>query len=262
MNIRLIRSACNIVTYAGKKFLIDPWLSDKAVWPAFPFTYNQDKQNPMVGLPVSIDEIIKVDAVIVTHMHPDHFDDVAMKVIPKDMKMFVQSEVDAATLKDGGFKDVEVVKESGINFGDITLYKTLGEHGRGDIVEDYMKKLGVSGTKEVMGVVLKNPNEKTFYIAGDTIWCEYVQDAISKYNPDVILLFAGYAQFVYGGPIIMGKYEVLEVFKAAPNAKIITTHLETVNHGLLTRKELKEYISEKGMTGNVLVPDDGETIAL
>lgn len=262
MNIRLIRSACNIVTYAGKKILIDPWLSDKAVWPAFPFTYNQDKQNPMVGLPVSIDEIIKVDAVIVTHMHPDHFDDVAMKVIPKDMKMFVQSEADAAALQTGGFKDVEVVKESGINFGDITLYKTLGEHGRGEIPENYMRQLGVSGTKEVMGVVLKNPNEKTIYIAGDTIWCEYVQDAIDKFAPEVIVLNAGYAQFVYGGPIIMGKFDVYEVFKAAPKAKIVAVHLECVNHGLLTRKELKEFISEKGMTGSVLVPDDGETIAL
>ena len=60
-------------------------------------------------------------------------------------------------------------------------------------------------------------------------------------------------------PIIMDKKDVYEVYKAAPRATIIASHMESVNHAMLSRKELREFISEKGMTQRVLVPEDGES---
>ncbi len=55
------------------------FLADKGSIPPFPNTPNQDMRNPLVSLPISIEEIIQVDAVIITHLHPDHFDEVAKK---------------------------------------------------------------------------------------------------------------------------------------------------------------------------------------
>ena len=44
----------------------------------------QDQNNPLVSLPTSVDDIINdVDAVIVTHLHLDHYDDVAKEVLTK-----------------------------------------------------------------------------------------------------------------------------------------------------------------------------------
>ena len=57
----------------------------------------------------------------------------------------------------------------------------------------------------------------------------------------------------------MGKTDVHEVYNAAPNAKIIAVHMEAVNHWALSREELKKFLNEKGITHNVLVPDDGES---
>ena len=37
-----------------------------------------------------------------------------------------------------------------------------------------------------MGFVLRAPEQKTIYFAGDTIWHEYVEFVISKYKPDII----------------------------------------------------------------------------
>jgi hypothetical protein len=48
------------------------------------------------------------------------------------------------------------------------------------------------------------------------------------------------------------------VYKASPNAKIIASHMEAVNHWTLSRKELKSFINEKGIS-NILVPADGES---
>jgi hypothetical protein len=58
----------------------------------------------------------------------------------------------------------------------------------------------------------------------------------------------------------MGKQDVLEVCRAAPGAAIVASHMEAVNHSMLSRKELREFLEEKGMTPRVLVPEDGEIL--
>jgi L-ascorbate metabolism protein UlaG (beta-lactamase superfamily) len=250
MNIQQIRNATLVVHYAGKKFLIDPFLAEKGTYPPFPNSLRQDQLNPLVSLPSSIDHIINgVDAVIVTHLHLDHWDDAAKEVLAKDIQMFVQNEEDADVIKNAGFQNVEVLQEETI-FEDIKLTKTKGEHGRGEI----LKLAGL-----VCGVVFNHPSEKTLYIAGDTVWYEAVQEVIETHKPEIIVVNAGDNQFLEGGSLVMGKEDVLEVYKAAPHAKIIASHMEAVNHWTLSREELKSFITEKGISSNVLVPNDGDS---
>lgn len=250
MNIEQIRNATLVVEYTNKKFLIDPMFAEKGTYPPFPNSLRQDQNNPLVSLPTSIDNIINhVDAVIVTHLHLDHWDDVAKDVLPKDIKMFVQNEEDATEIRNAGFQNVEVLHEDTV-FESIQLTKTKGEHGRGEILK-------VAGL--VCGVVFKHPNEKNLYVAGDTIWYEAIQEVIETHKPEIIVVNAGDNQFLEGGSLVMGKDDVYEVYKAAPNAKIIASHMEAVNHWTLSRVELKSFINEKGISSNVLVPDDGET---
>ena len=86
MKINTIRNATIIVEYAGKKFLIDPMLAEKGAYPPFPNSPRQDQHNPLVSLPTSIEDMINVDAVIVTHLHYDHWDEAEKEALPKDMK--------------------------------------------------------------------------------------------------------------------------------------------------------------------------------
>jgi len=249
MKVTQIRNATLVVEYAGKKFLIDPFLAEKGTYPPFPNSLRQDQYNPLVSLPTSLDSIINVDAVIVTHLHLDHFDDVAKEVLSKDIKMFVQNEEDANEVKRAGFQNVEVLQEDTI-FEDIRLKKTKGEHGRGEIVK-------MAGS--VCGVVFHHPNEKTLYVAGDTVWYEAIQEVIDTQKPEIIVVNGGDNQFFAGGSLVMGKEDIYEVYKAAPNAKIIVVHMEAVNHWTLSRDELKSFLAEKGISSNVVVPDDGES---
>ncbi|UTR12752.1 MBL fold metallo-hydrolase [Evansella sp. LMS18] len=249
MNIHQIRNATLIVEYAGKKFLIDPMLAEKGTYTPFPNSPRQDQNNPLVELPVSVDNIIEnIDAVIVTHLHYDHWDEAAKEALPKDIKIFSQNEEDAAEIRSAGFQNVEVLNEE-TTFGGIQLIKTKGEHGRGAI----LKLAGL-----VCGVVLKHPDEKTLYVAGDTVWYDAVQEVIGTHNPEIIVVNAGDNQFFEGGSLVMGKEDVYEVYKAAPDAKIIAVHMEAVNHWALSREELKSFVNEKGISDNVLVPADGE----
>lgn len=256
MNIQLIRNATIVVEYAGKKFLIDPMLAQKGTLPAFgpavglPEAPRQNQSNPLVGLPTSIETIIQnIDAVIVTHLHPDHWDPAAIEALPKDIKLFSQNEEDATEIRNAGFQNVEVLQEDTV-FENIQLTKTKGEHGRGEILK---------ATGHVCGVVFKHSSEKTLYVAGDTVWYDAVQEVINTHNPEVIVVNAGDNQFLIGGSLVMGKDDVYEVYKAAPNAKIITVHMEAVNHWTLSREELISFANEKGISSNILVPNDGET---
>ncbi|MDZ5710752.1 MBL fold metallo-hydrolase [Jeotgalibacillus haloalkalitolerans] len=250
MNIQLIRNATLVVHYAGKKFLVDPFLADKGAYPPFQNAARQDQNNPLVELPIPIDEVIQgVNAVILTHLHLDHYDEAAKNAIPKNMKVFVQNDEDLEKVKEDGFENLEVLSEQ-TEFEGVQLIKTVGEHGRGEI----LKMLG-----HVSGVVFKHSSEKTLYVAGDTVWYEGTEKEILKHQPEVIVANAGDNQFLEGGSLVMGKEDIYETAKAAPNAKIVAVHMEAVNHWALSRDELKTFAVEKGFADRLHVPEDGES---
>ncbi|MFD0716396.1 MBL fold metallo-hydrolase [Paenibacillus sp. GCM10027626] len=250
MKLTQVRNATLKLEFGGTCFLIDPFFADVGTLPPFPNTPNSDRWNPMVPLPVSVDSLLNVDAVIVTHMHPDHFDESAVQAIPKEMPIFAQSEADASAMREKGFEHVGLLKKD-MRIGDVVLHKTSGQHGKGEIG----KQMG-----PVSGIVFHHPDEDTLYIAGDTIWCKDVEQAINTYQPDVIVVNGGAAQFLEGGLIIMGQADVLYVHEAAPSSTIVVSHMEAINHCLLTRAELRAFAVEKGLERTLLVPEDGETL--
>jgi hypothetical protein len=149
--------------------------------------------------------------------------------------MFAQNEEDATEIRNASFQNVEVLQEDTV-FEDVQLIITKGQHGRGEI----LKRTGL-----VCGIVFKHPTEKTSYITGDTVWYQGVQEIIYKHTPEIIVANAGDNQFFEGGSLVMGKDDIYEVYKAAPNAKIIAVHMEAVNHWTLSREQLNRFINEK-----------------
>lgn len=257
MKIQHVRNATLKIEFGGQRFLIDPMLAKKGAFPPFPGAANSDSANPLVELPISIEEIIYVDVVPVTHTHPDHWDDAAKSLIPKKLTIFAQHEQDRDFIRSSEFKDVRLLSESS-EFSGVQLIKTPGKHGTDEQRAKIRQLFGEIMDVEVCGIVFKHPTEKTLYLAGDSIWDRDVQDNLTKYTPDVIIFNSGDARVSGVGSILMGKHEVYEVYKAAPHATIICVHMEAVNHCMQTRKDLREFSVEKGMTNRVLVPEDGE----
>ena len=253
MKIQHIRNATVGIEYAGKRFLIDPMLAEKGAYPPMPNPASNapdgDKNFPLASLSISIENIIDVDAVIITHLHDDHWDEAAKEILPKEIKIFAQNNADATIIRNAGFLNVEVLQNDTV-FEGISLIKTKGEHGRGEI----LKLAGL-----VCGVVFKHATEKTLYVAGDTVWYEGVKEEIDTHQPDIIIVNAGDNQFIQGGSLVMGKEDVYQVHKAAPSAKIITVHMEAVNHWTLSREELRSFVNDKVTSSNILVPNDGES---
>jgi L-ascorbate metabolism protein UlaG (beta-lactamase superfamily) len=252
MKIKQVRNATLIIGYAGKKLLVDPFLAEKGAYPGFEGTANSHLRNPLVDLTVPMDEILDVDAVILTHLHPDHWDEAAQNLVPKDMLIFAQNEDDAGAIQAAGFSNTRVLSEN-TEFDGITLIKTPGQHGTDQAYAVIGEILG-----NVCGVVFKHKDEKTLYLAGDTIWNGYVEENLKAYQPDVVVVNCGDAQVPGLGSIIMGKEDVRKVYEAAPQAMLVASHMEAVNHSLLSRQELREFSKANGMTDRLLVPNDGE----
>ncbi|MEF9384019.1 MBL fold metallo-hydrolase [Ralstonia solanacearum species complex bacterium KE056] len=257
MKFQQVRNATVIIDYAGTRFLIDPILSPKGTYPAFPGTPNDHLRNPTVDLPIPMESILAIDAVIVTHDHLDHWDDLAKQLIPKDKPLFVQNERDQDAIQAAGFTDVRLLGTD-TRFQGVTLAKTSGQHGSDQVMSSPIGQL----LGEVSGVVFKHPDEKTVYLAGDTLWNAHVQGSLEQHMPEVVILNAGDAQIVGFGSIIMGKKDVYAVHQAAPQATLIATHMESVNHATLTRAELRTFAAEQGMANHLLVPEDGEICTL
>ncbi len=260
MLFQQIRGATSCITFSNKKFLLDPFLAPKGSCPPVPSPYN-NFSNPLVELPLPVSEIIAVDAVIVTHMHHfDHFDDHAANALPKAMPMFVQSEKEAGDMRSLGFANVTALTDTGVRFGDVTLYRTDALHGDGVTAAYYYRKFGLPA--EACGVVFRAPGEKVFYAAGDTLWYDGVRRAIEKFRPGIIALNAANAQMYDGTPILMGVDGVKEVAQAAPDAVLIATHMDAVNHARVNRDDLKKFAAANGLEKRLSIPDDGEIVAL
>ncbi|PKM76973.1 MAG: hypothetical protein CVU90_09565 [Firmicutes bacterium HGW-Firmicutes-15] len=246
MKIQLIRHATLLIDINEKRILLDPMLSAAGTMPAVPDVANTFN-NPLVDLPMDKSELIHVDSLILTHTHRDHFDDTAMQLLPKSTQVFCQP-TDKEKIEEAGFYEVQIIDQS-YEWNEITISRTEGQHGTGKIGQ----KMG-----PVSGFVLQSKGEPSLYITGDTIWCPEVQSAIEKYQPQIIVCFAGAAKFSSGDPITMTKEDINKVSKQAPSAKIVVIHLEAWNHCSLSRQELKEYVAEEALIDQVYIPYDGE----
>ena len=248
MNLQLIRHATLWLEYAGVTCLIDPMFSDVGANPPIVNTANP-RRNPIVPLPFPLAELGQPDVIIVTHLHGDHWDGAAAEALPKSTPILCQPG-DERAFTAAGFTSVTTIQES-LTLRGITLFRTGGQHGTGVIG----KLMG-----QVSGFVFKADNEPTLYLAGDTIWCGDVQQALEAHLPDWTIVNAGGAQFKLGDPITMDANDVVSLCRYAPFTKIVAVHMDTINHCHATRADLRSRLAVEGLLEKVLIPEDGEWV--
>ena len=259
-----IRNATSKLTYNGIKILVDPYLTPKEYYPGLeiaPTLEGKKTRIPLVDLPLPIEEIIKdIDAIIISHMHFDHWDDYTAKLIPKYIPIFVQNAADKKLVQNQGFSDIRVV---GINtpFKGITITKTGGQHGCEEMlrIPSWAEICG-----ESMGFVFRAPGQKTVYFGGDTIWHEYVELAITKYKPDLIVLNAPQGRYdgFKEGTTMMDPEDVKKCYEFCKTAKIIPVHMNSLAHCLCTIEKMKKFVEENKLQDRVLVQEDGEILKI
>ncbi len=251
MQVQLIRHATLRVCISGLKFLVDPMLGAAGSMDPIANSPNP-RRNPLVDLPFSCDELLKdIDGILVTHTHRDHWDDYASQCIPRSVRIICQPE-DANRFHDLGFDDVRPIHSAAV-FGYVAIYRTEGKHGTGEIG----KKMG-----PVSGFMLRSRSGESLYIAGDTIYCNSVKDAMARYHPAYTIVNCGGARFLEGDPITMTAEDVIRVAKFRSDTQVIAVHMDAINHCVVTRDNLRQAIADANLSSRVLIPADGELLEL
>ncbi len=253
MKIQFLRNATFLLETGRHRLLIDPMLSPQSALDPIPMAANTTRI-PMVDLPLSEAQLKKMisqlDAVLVTHTHPDHWDVTARQLLPKHLPIFCQPE-DEALIRSQGFEQVIAVPDQ-VQWEGLRIYRTGGQHGTGEIGRMMAP---------VSGFVLDHDDTK-LYIAGDTIWCPEVESALTTHQPQFVVVNAGAAQFLKGDPITMTDQDVVRVCRAVPGARVIAVHMEAINHCYLNRHDLRQTLHGQGLGDQCSVPEDGETVPL
>lgn len=269
------RNASAKLTYAGLTILLDPMLSPKGALPSFAGIAS----NPTVELPVPIAEIIDgIDAVIVSHLHEDHFDDAAARALPKDIPILTPHNASDVTIGDPstrtmfkaqieakGFTNVREIArgETGsTTFRGITLHQVYGRHGKGSIGD-------VLGN--VNGIVLQAPGEPTIYWAGDTVLDDdgEIEAVLSRFKPDIVIAHTGGPLIEAFSPeiLLMDADQGLRFFNMAananPNVQAIAVHMEALDHCFSTRANLKTALqtSTSKLPKRLVIPGDGDVVS-
>jgi len=238
------------ITYAGHEILADPYFAPKFSRPSFAGV----SPNPLVDLPYPPTEILSgIELLILSHLHSDHFDPEAQRLVPRQMPILCQPG-DETRIRELGFQDITPV-DGQLDWQGITITRTAGLHGSGTV----LREMGA-----VSGYIFQAPGEPRVYWAAETIWCEPVRAAIQKHKPEIILTHSAGAEWGAGRDlIIMDAAQTIAVCHASPDAVVVAVHMEALDHGTITRAGLRAAAAAAGISpGQLLIPADGETLEL
>jgi L-ascorbate metabolism protein UlaG (beta-lactamase superfamily) len=250
MNIRLLRNATMRLDYAQRTLLTDPDLAPRHARRSFTGR-SLNPMVPMVELPIAVEAILAgIEAVLVSHLHSDHFDAEAQRLIPKDIPLFCQP-TDAEILRGYGFQAVIPV-DATVEWAGITITRVHGHHGSGT-------DLDVLG--EVCGFLLSAPHEPTLYWVGDSVWYEDVEAALERFQPEVIVTHSSGALWDAGTPIVMDAQQTLTVCQTAASSTVIAIHLDSLDHGQVSRADLRMAANAAGISpAQLRIPNDGDLL--
>ena len=256
MKIQHIRNACMIIHFNDRRILVDPCLNPKGSLPPYTLFRKRPQLNPIVGLPPNAESILsQITTGLITHCrygHFDHLDKSGIHLLAQKQVPVYCNSLDESFLKRRHINTIPLKINQKCKFltGRITAFATAHGHG----LEGIFMGPGA-------GYFIELPGDKSIYISGDTVLTQTVKYVLHELRPDISIINSGTAILDFGKPILMPINEQLDFIRTAPG-KVIAVHLDAFNHCLTTRDILRDAVSKQGLSGKVIIPQDGELIEL
>jgi L-ascorbate metabolism protein UlaG (beta-lactamase superfamily) len=100
------------------------------------------------------------------------------------------------------------------------------------------------------------------YVTGDTVWYEGVAEVARRYDPRVVVIFAGSAKPRGPFHLTMDNNDALETAKAFPNATILPVHTDDWLHFTESAEDLATAFSTLGQAHRLTIPRKGKPVEL
>jgi L-ascorbate metabolism protein UlaG (beta-lactamase superfamily) len=198
---------------SGQVILMDAWIDGN---PAYPKGYQIDR----------------VDTICITHGHFDHIHDavpLAQKFSPEVVGIYETCH----WLESKGVKNTRPMNKGGSQkVGDLTITMTHAVHSCG-ILDD--GKIIYGG--EAAGYVMRLPDDRTIYFAGDTNVFSDMQLIEQLYRPELVFL-------PIGDLYTMSPYEAAMACKLLKPKRVIPMHFGTFPPLTGTPNQLRDLITD------------------
>jgi len=235
------QASFRLTTPGGKNIMIDPWVTQNPKTPA-------EWKN--------LEKLGKLDLVLVSHAHGDHFGDAATLVKAQHIQMWGPAGL-ADTLAELGILTPEEAPR--MNKGGtitplgpgIAISETRADHSSEFVyVNPETKKREVHVGGEPVGFIIKLENGFTIYHMGDTNMFSDMKLIGSYYKPDLILV-------PIGGHFVMDPKEAALATKMVNPKYAIPIHYGTIPQLMGTPEEYKAALGKTKTKVIVMTP--GET---
>ncbi|NEM97858.1 MBL fold metallo-hydrolase [Pontibacter burrus] len=170
-----------IVEIDGKRLLLDPMLSDMAS----PFSFIGPER--FAALPITVDELPTIDAVLISHDHYDHLDYSSIQKLNKKTGHFFVALGVGAHLERWGIPATKITELDWwqeTNYKGLTFAATPSRHFSGRGLSDRMKTQWASWV--IVG------NDDRIFFSGDSGYFDGFKEIGNKYGPfDLTLVECG-----------------------------------------------------------------------
>ena len=116
---------------------------------------------------------------------------------------------------------------------------------------------------DVVGFLLGNETPgDLIYVTGDTVWYEGVAEVARRYQPRLVILFAGAAKTRGSFHLTMDSNDAIETAHAFKNAQLVAIHTDGWAHFIESGENLAKAFGALGLGGRLHVLEAGITTPL
>lgn len=231
MHITMIGHSTVLIETGGKKILTDPYWG---TWGNLAYA--------RLGTPAkSHQELVKVDAVLISHGHWDHVDSQYLRML--DDTPVIASKLTRWLIKLlGGQNTLGLKTGESIRIGEIAVTAVPAAHETGAI-----------------GFILQSEN-KCVYFAGDTFCRPFMRDIGHQFQLDLALM----PVTTFRIPMTMGEEQAVQAVQVLKPAVVVPIHLGIKPRLPLLRtnqtpEHFAQRLAESGVTTKVVILREGES---
>lgn len=255
MKVTYVGHATLLLEIAGVRLLTDPNFDPKL-----------GRVLPRVAPPgVALEELPKLDAILLTHAHADHLSFASLDRLPQDVPLFAPPVVARWLRRMGYSHAVELAPEETTAIGTVTVHAAGATH-RGN-------RYGFDRWRSAANMYLLTDSAESIFFAGDTALVEDTHHLVERTlwprerELDVALLPIGYAPWWKQASFRRGHLthdDALTLFERLRARVLVPYHWGTFRHVTATAHDainrLRDRLESHHLSDAVKILEPGESL--
>lgn len=251
VEIRYVGGPTATIEIAGMRFLTDPTFDAPGPYRSGSVTLQKTE-----GPSVPAEELGRIDVVLLSHdQHPDNLDPAGRALIAHLPTLTTRAGAERLAGPSVGlapWQSRELVTANGTR---LVVTATPARHGPPGIEP----LLG-----DVVGFVISSvdPPRDLVYVTGDTVWYDGTAEVARRFQPAVVLLFAGAARTRGPFRLTMDTNDAVEAAAAFPGAAIVPVHHAGWAHFSQSQEDLQKTFEVVRMADRLRPVSPGRSLVI